>query len=97
MSITYEMRLKDGSTWIISSECDVLHDGSRHTDFAGLGTWKILGITKRFNSHKIISLAEAADGADLGQGWVHDLDHGSYRVWRQPSNRRVVSVRRIFS
>ena len=97
MSITYEMRLKDGSTWTISSNCDILHDGSRHMDFAGLGTWKILGFTKRAHSHRIISLGEAANGADLGQGWVHDLDHGTHRIWCQPSNRRVVSVCRVVS
>ena len=97
MSITYEMRLKDGSTWIISAEGDVLHDGSRNMDFNADGMWKILGFTKRIHSHKIISLAEAADGADLGQGWVHDLDHGTHRIWCQPSNRRVVSVRKMVS
>lgn len=91
------MKLKDDSTWVLGSECDVLHDGTRNMDFAALGTWKILGFTKRHHSREIISLAEAANGADLGQGWVHDLDHGTHRIWCQPSNHRAVSVREITS
>ena len=58
------------------------------------GTWRILGIGKRAHSAHLVSLADAANGADIGQGWIHDLDHGSHRMWCNPSSRRATRVTR---
>lgn len=57
--------------------------------------WMIVGFTTRLNAHHVITLAQAAEGADIGQGWVHDLDHGTHRMWGHPSYRRAVKVTRI--
>lgn len=63
--------------------------------FAYSGKWIILGATTRWNARHIVTLAELADGADFGQGWIHDLDHGTHRVWGNPSSRRLKSVYRV--
>ncbi|KKN03935.1 hypothetical protein LCGC14_1102800 [marine sediment metagenome] len=56
--------------------------------------WRILGLTTRHHAHQIITLAEAADGAWIGQGWIHDMDHGTHRTWSLPRGRRAVRVER---
>lgn len=55
-------------------------------------SWRIVGFTRRHHSHRIITLAQAAAGTDIGQGWVHDVDHGTRRMWGHPSYRRAVRV-----
>jgi len=57
--------------------------------------WRIVGIATRANSQRVISLAAAADGESIGQGWIHDLDHGTRRMWGHPSYRRAIKVERI--
>ena len=57
--------------------------------------WRIVGFSTRFNAYRLISLAQAADGEPLGQGWVHDVDHGTRRLWGMPKDRRAVRVERI--
>lgn len=90
----YEMTLKDGSIWILDAEGNILRDGTRGMTFAPDGSWRILGFTTRHNGRAIISLRDAANGADLGQGWVHDCDHGTRRMWGMPRSRRAVSIQR---
>lgn len=58
-------------------------------------SWRIAGIATRFNARWLVSLAAAADGANIGQGWIHDVDHGTARMWANPSYRRAVRVTRI--
>lgn len=55
-------------------------------------TWMILGIGTRHTSRHLVSLSAAAGGASIGQGWVHDRDHGTHRMWAMPTSRRAVSV-----
>jgi hypothetical protein len=57
--------------------------------------WRILGFSRAFSSAPLITLDAAASGAPLGSGYVHDLDHGTHRVWGNPDYRRVVKVERI--
>jgi hypothetical protein len=60
--------------------------------------WHIIGFGTRANSRHLVSLDEAADGVDTGQGWVHDLDHGTRRMWAgggEPSSERLASLTRI--
>lgn len=96
MATGYKMRLKDGSEWILGPDGGVLYDGSRHIKFnSPHENWKIAGFSVRHNASRIITLSEAADGASLGQGWVHDFDHGSRRMWGSHSNHRVLSVEAI--
>jgi hypothetical protein len=59
------------------------------------GSWMILGFATRHHAQTIIGLEEAANGADIGQGWVHDWDHGTHRMWGMPKHRRAVKVERI--
>ena len=58
-------------------------------------SWRIVGISRRHHSRDLISLATAANGADIGQGWIHDIDHGTRRMWGMPTYRRAVKVERI--
>ena len=55
------------------------------------GAWTILGSARRWNSGYIVRLSDAADGADIGHGFVCDLDHGTRRRW---GNERAQRVRR---
>jgi hypothetical protein len=34
-------------------------------------------------------------GANIGQGWVHDLDHGTHRIWGSPTGHRFGSLIRF--
>lgn len=91
----YAMTLKDGSTWTLSADGDVLYDGTRGMTFKADGSWRVIGFTTRHIGRTLISLADAAAGANLGQGWVHDLDHGAHRLWGMPVSQRVVRVTKI--
>ena len=89
--MAYIMTLKSGAIWQLGDDGRVLHDGDRNMGpFSE--QWRVIGFSTRFNAHRVISLQEAADGEPIGQGWVHDLDHGFHRVWGHPSNRRAVSI-----
>jgi hypothetical protein len=57
--------------------------------------WRIVGFKTRHNAHRTISLQEALDGADVGQGWIVDWDHGTFRLWGSPSADKLASIRRI--
>lgn len=88
----YLLRLKNGSMWELDEQGRVCYDGSRGMRFSPHDSWRILGFSTRHNANRIISLAEAAAGASIGQGWVHDLDHGTHRMWGSPSWRRAAKV-----
>jgi len=75
----------------LAADGGILYDSDRNYYSDGIG-WKILGIATRHNSSYIIPLEEAANGANIGQGWIHDLDHGTHRMWGSPSYRRAVKV-----
>lgn len=45
------------------------------------GKWIITGFRTRWNSRMMVPLASALDGADIGHGYVCDLDHGTPRTW----------------
>lgn len=56
------------------------------------GKWRIVGFRTRLHAHRVISLSEAIAGADVGQGWVVDDDHGTIRTWAGPANGRLRSL-----
>lgn len=91
------MTLKNGSAFDLGLDGSVIYDGDRHMTFERPNghEWRIVGFSRRHHSRQIISLEDAANGADLGQGWVHDIDHGTRRMWGMPRNRRAVRVERI--
>lgn len=91
---TYRMETKGHDYYLLAEDGGILRDGSRGMEFSG-ENWKIIGFTTRHNSSHIITLQEAIDGASIGQGWVHDLDHGAHRMWAAPSTRRAVSITRL--
>ena len=70
-------------------------DGPRGWDYSG--KWRILGVTTRHNARadRIIPLANLAEGEPFGQGWIHDLDHGTHRMWAHPSSSRLRCVERV--
>lgn len=93
---TYALRLKDGSIWYLDADGGVLWDGSRGMGWEAPHTsWRITGFTTRHMGHYQITLDRAAQGEALGQGWVHDLDGGTHRMWCMPSLHRAVSVSRL--
>lgn len=90
-----EMRLKDGTVFQLSDTGEVIarSDGPKGWNYSG--KWKIVGFKKRHHSLHTISLESALAGTDVGQGWVVDLDHGTYRLWGSPKNRKLASLRRV--
>lgn len=92
---SYEMHLKNGSVWYLDSDGGVLWDGDRSMGWESPhSTWRIIGFSTRHHSRDVISLADSPV-ANLGQGWIHDLDHGAHRLWGAPSDRKVSKVYRI--
>lgn len=77
----YVMHTKHGTRYELAENGAVLarSDGPAGWDYSG--RWIITGFTTRHNAHHLVTLAAAADGAEVGQGWVHDLDHGTHRMW----------------
>ena len=58
--------------------------------------WRIVGIATRHHSIRVSTLDDcAADPRLIGQGWIHDLDHGTRRMWAMPTSRRAVRVERL--
>lgn len=88
----YRMTTKGGAVYLLDENGAVLErsDGSRGWNYSG--KWIICGFKTRHNARRTISLEEAVNGADTGQGWVVDLDHGTYRLWGSPSDRRLRSI-----
>ena len=84
----YKLTLRDGTRYVLAEGGEVLarSNGPRGWNYSG--EWIVLGFTTRHNAHRIISLADALAGANIGQGWVHDLDHGTHRMWGSPTGRR---------
>lgn len=90
--MTYTMVLKSGAVWKLGDDGRVLYDGDRNMGpFSE--KWRVIGFSTRHNAHRVISLQEAAEGEPIGQGWVHDMDHGTHRLWGHPSDRRAVSIK----
>ena len=93
MQATYELRTKN-SRFYLGDDGTVLFDFERNMGpFSG--EWRIIGIGTRANSSCLVSLADAANGESIGQGWIHDIDHGTHRLWGMPTTRRAVSVTRL--
>ena len=90
----YILTTRDGGRFTLSASGAILKDHDRGLEFSG-ESWRILGFTKRHHSRDIIPIEAAARGEDIGQGWVHDLDHGTHRMWGHPTGRRAVSVRPV--
>ena len=89
----YRITLKVGYVLTDSQGCIIEdHSAGRAYKRSPTEDWRILGISKRHHSREIIPLAAAASGADIGQGWVHDMDHGTHRMWAMPPNRRAIRV-----
>lgn len=93
----YRLTLKHGAYVITDDSKRIVRliDTSRDYRRMPSDTWYIVGIGRRHNSRDLVSLSAAADGADIGQGWVHDIDHGTHRMWTMPKHQRVMKVERI--
>lgn len=90
------MRLKNGHIYTLTDEGDVVDrtdvDAGGRPPRWPYSAWKILGFLRRAHSAQMVPLAEALAGADVGHGFVVDLDHGHTRVWAHPSNRRLARL-----
>lgn len=92
----YRLTLKHGYV-IVDDSKRIARDVNTGRDYRCIPSdnWYIVGIGTRANARDLVLLAAAADGANIGQGWVHDVDHGTRRMWVMPRHRRVVKVERI--
>ena len=88
----YLIRLKNGSMIETDVAGRIVYDGTRGMRFAPSDSWRIVGFSTRHNAYRIVTLAEAAAGEPIGQGWVHDVDHGTRRMWAMPRYHRAVRV-----
>jgi hypothetical protein len=88
----YRITLKSGYILTDINGRITLDAAGRHYECAPRDDWKIVGIGKRHHSAFLVSLAQAAAGESIGQGWVHDVDHGTHRMWAMPTSRRAVKV-----
>jgi hypothetical protein len=91
------MELKSGDVYLLDREGYVVErsDGPQGFDYER--RWRILGVTTRHHAgdHRIVPLESIIEGAPIGQGWVHDVDHGYHRMWGSPSNRKMRRLTRI--
>lgn len=89
----YVIRTSQGNTYNTDDNGAVISrsNGPEGWDYGQ--NWVILGTSTRHNAHHVNRLADvAADAGLLGQGWVHDVDHGQRRMW---GNERAVSVQKV--
>lgn len=91
----YRMTTKGRDTYILARDGAVLSrtDGPGGWDYAH--RWHIVGFGTRANSGTLIGLTDAAEGANVGQGWIHDLDHGTHGMWGSPRLDKLASITRI--
>lgn len=91
--VGYRITLKSGDYFDTDAAGNIAYDSGRNyrRDPAN-GFWQIVGFSTRHNSQYLISLPDAAAGDNIGQGWVHDLDHGTRRMWSHPPGQRAVRV-----
>jgi hypothetical protein len=92
----YILTLRSGAKYELDSDGAVLYrtDGPDRSWNYG-GRWRILGLAAQWDHGYTVSLAAAAAGVPFGEGYVHDIDHGTRRVWGHPDDRRAASVRDI--
>lgn len=88
----YDMTTTRGNRYVLDDEGYVLarSDGPRGWDYAR--GWRITGIAKRWHSAVSVKLAAIVAGADRGQGWIRDWDHGTYRAWGGERMRSLTHV-----
>lgn len=72
---------KNGDTFLLNDQGHVVQRETGMTFGDPHPSWQILGFLTRWNSHRIVTLADALEGASIGHGFVVDLDHGTRRVW----------------
>lgn len=75
------MRTTGGVTYTLADDGTVLDrsDGPRGWNYSG--QWRVLGFLTRAHSQRMVSFLDALAGAEVGHGFVVDLDHGTRRVW----------------
>ena len=88
----YILRTTQGVTYELAENGAVLARSNGPQGWNYSGRWIILGAATRHNAHRVTSLADIADHGVPGQGWVHDLDHGTHRMW---GNERMASLTRV--
>jgi hypothetical protein len=92
--MNYRMTTTRGTIYVLAENGAVLSrsNGPKGWDYSG--KWVILGATTRFNARAIIGLSEIAENGIPGQGWIHDLDHGTHRSWGSERMRSLQIIER---
>lgn len=77
----YLMTTTRGTRYVLAADGAVLarSDGPRGWRYSG--QWIIRGAARRWGSLTVVPLAAIAAGADFGQGFIDDWDHGHRRRW----------------
>lgn len=90
--MSYRMITTRGNVYTLADDGRVLacSNGPKGWDYSG--KWVIVGFTKRHHSRAVLPLDAVLKGGDVGQGWVHDLDHGTRRVWGTERLRSLVKI-----
>lgn len=89
---TYILTTTRGARYELDAHGAVLARSDGPAGWEYSGRWVILGAATRHNAHAIVSVADIARDGIPGQGWIHDLDHGTHRVW---GNERMRSLRKV--
>ncbi len=94
----YCISFKNGGWMYTDLAGNVIRDVDLGRDYQREPTpdWQITGITRRLHSRHAVSLEDAANGADIGHGLIHDIDHGTRRMWASPTGRRAVKVEKRY-
>ena len=79
--MTIKMRTTNGNVYELDEKGAVLDRSNGPRGWNYSGKWIICGFKKRHHSYRTIPLEDALRGEDVGQGWILDLDHGTYRLW----------------
>jgi hypothetical protein len=82
-----ELRTNDGALYQLDDEGAVVARSNGPKGWNYSGKWIIRGFLRRWNSSVMVPLDDALDGADIGHGYVVDVDHGTWRVWMGAGSR----------
>src|SRR5689334_20201957 len=88
----YLMTTTRRTLYVLDANGNVLARSNGPRGWTYSGKWTILGATTRHLARRIVPLADIARDGVPGQGWLHDLDHGTHRLW---GTERMLALRTV--
>ncbi len=78
----YTMTTTRGNTYTLDQDGKVTARSNGPKGWQYSGQWIILGAATRHHANRWATLEQIIQTGNIpGQGWIHDLDHGTHRVW----------------